>query len=482
VGFLPDLKSVIGLAGTQSALALYNVRELEFLYVTRMAQAQFAQSALAAVRGKFEQRQAGSVPFYLRTDPSSNRTVVFAAANGYLFLATRDDLVARALTLLAGSSEPNVASEPWYQDAAAAQPKKGELRMVTNLDALVKSVYFRSYWIQRNASALRQFRAGIADVTRLRNEITESRVLLREPLTAGQASGVAAGRNVARLVALVPAEAGFYKAFGNASPSEVADVIVDKLMAASPKPVATLRFAPIAAPLDERAGTEADLETRIDEPALPADAGLADARAILSAVLKNAGIESILVVQVGELSSEAFVRTPAVIALAASGAWNPDEIRSSLSGAVGALWTVSGIGSGWTTATIGNHSFERLDGLGGIEFAVRGPLLFVGTDERLLSGMLDRVGTAPSETNMTYAAGFRHSRERAHYEAMMRALDFTSPDAGQRFGIVVQNGSPPFFSGNLASLSGVLTRISEVSFVEQAGDNLVQRVVYRIAP
>ena len=107
-GFLPDLKSVIGLAGTHSALALYDIREIEFLYVTRMNQTQFARSALADVRDKFEQRQAGGVRFYLRTDPETNRTVAIAVADGYLFLATRDDLIGRALALLAG--RPNRAS------------------------------------------------------------------------------------------------------------------------------------------------------------------------------------------------------------------------------------------------------------------------------------------------------------------------------------------------------------------------------------
>jgi len=85
-GFLPDLKSVIGLAGTHSALALYDLREVEFLYISGVEQAQFSESALAAVRARFEQRQAGGVTFYLRTDPASKRTVAFATAGGYLFL------------------------------------------------------------------------------------------------------------------------------------------------------------------------------------------------------------------------------------------------------------------------------------------------------------------------------------------------------------------------------------------------------------
>ena len=115
------------------------------------------KSQLWAVRGKFEQRQAGGVSFYLRTDPASKRTVAFAFAKGYLLLATRDDLLAQALELLAGGGNPSVASDRWYREATAAAPNSGELRLVMNLETLVKSVYFRSYWVQRNASTLRRY-------------------------------------------------------------------------------------------------------------------------------------------------------------------------------------------------------------------------------------------------------------------------------------------------------------------------------------
>ena len=141
-GFLPDLKSIIEIAGTDSALALYEIRDVEFLYVSRMAEADLMKTPLWAVREKFEQRQAGGVSFYLRTDPASKRTVAFAFAKGYLLLATRDDLVAQSLELLAGGPNPSIASDRWYRDSTAAASNTGELRLVMNLEALVKSDVF----------------------------------------------------------------------------------------------------------------------------------------------------------------------------------------------------------------------------------------------------------------------------------------------------------------------------------------------------
>jgi hypothetical protein len=471
-GFFPDLKSTIGLAGTHSALALYGLRDVEFLYISRQGPAQFSQSALAAVRGKFEQRQAGGVTFYMRTDPASKRTVAFATAGGYLFLATRDDLVGRALALLAGGSDPSIASEPWYREASTAAPNHGELRLVMNLETLTKSVYFGSYWIQRNVSTVREFWAGAADLTRSPAEFSEARVFLRRPDAAAEPHSDADQTAVRDLIALVPPEAGMYKAFSASSAPDPATLIVNKLISAPPPQAHDWRYAPGAMMLDQPTGSEADLETRIDEPPLPAGAGAADAIGAVRSLVREVGVNAILEVQSSEPSGGTFVRTPAALVLAASGVWNTDEIRQALSSATGALWTVSELGTGWVPGSAGQHTVDRLDGLGVLVFAVRGPRLFVANDPLLLAAILDRAGNTPSGSPIVYAAGFRHARESARYRTVMRALDAANPPGG-----------PAFFSDNLASLCRVFARVSEVSVrAEDRGDRLVQHVVYRIAP
>lgn len=100
-------------------------------------QADLMKSQLWAVRDKFEQRQAGGVMFYLRSDPQSQRTVAF--------LATRDDLVAQSLELLAGADRPNIGGGSWYRGAVAATGQPGELRLAINLEEIAKSACFRSY-------------------------------------------------------------------------------------------------------------------------------------------------------------------------------------------------------------------------------------------------------------------------------------------------------------------------------------------------
>ena len=467
-GFLPDLKSVIEMAGTDSALALYGIRDVEFLYVSRISDADLMKSQLWAGRDKFQQRQAGGMPFYLRTDAASKRTVAFAFVKGYLLLATRDDLVAQALELLAGGANPSIATDRWYRDSTAAASTPGELRLVMNLDALVASEYFRSYWVQRNACTVRRYWAGVADVKRTTGNITESRVFLRKPDTAEPAD--AGGAAVSSLLSLVPPEAGLYRAWRADEPSETASLIVQKLIAPQPERWRDWRDAPVAVSPDSRAGSEADLETRIDEQPLPPDAGTSGSVAAMRAMVEKSGGRALLLVQSSAPAGGAFVRLPSVIVLENAGDWDIDSVRSSLATAAGKLWTTSQLGAAWASGTSGRHTVERLDGLGTLVFAVRGRLLFLGNDSRLLTAVLDQARTRPANAALTYAAGFRHLREQENYQRVMAALDF--PASGT---------APAFFSGNIASLSRVLSSVAEVRVTEeQKGMATFQTVLYRI--
>lgn len=481
-GFLPDLKSVVELAGKDSALALYELRDVEFLYVSRIADGDFIKSRLWAVREKFEQRQAGGVSFYMRTDPASKRIVAFAFTKGYLLLATRDDLVAQALELVAGGGNPSIASDRWYHDSVAAASSPGELRLVMNLDSIVKGAYFRSYWVQRNASTVRRYWAGIADVNRSGGNITESRVLLCVPESAEPPPAATGTATVSSLLALVPPEAGTYRASYAGDSAEVAGLIVQRLVGPQPQSMRDWREAPSAVSADTRAGSEGDLETRIDEQPLPPDAGTADSVAAARAITDKTGGHAHLLVQSSGPVAGPFVQMHSVIVLDGSEDWDANSVRTSLTAVSGKLWTTSQLGAGWVGGKAGWYSIERLDGLGTLTFAVSGRLLFLSNDLHLLSAVLDRIGTAPAAGTLAYAAGFRHLRERSNYERVMKALDFTSP-AGDVGSVMMDRagGAPPFFSGNIASLSRVLSRVAEIRVTEeQKGNTTIQTVTYQM--
>src|SRR5258708_35867411 len=142
----PDMNFLTQVAGTQSALAIYDIGKLEFLYITKLPSASSMQSTLWQTRTKFETRGAAGVTFYVRRDPESEREVAFAVNGEYLLLATREDLLAGALQLMAGSKDRTIEDEQrWSQSVATGSPA-GDLSMVLKLDKIVIIHYLRSYW------------------------------------------------------------------------------------------------------------------------------------------------------------------------------------------------------------------------------------------------------------------------------------------------------------------------------------------------
>jgi hypothetical protein len=84
--------------------------------------------------------------------------------------------------------------------------------------------------------------------------------------------------------------------------------------------------------------------------------------------------------------------------------------------------------------------------------------------------VLDQAGTSPANAALTYVAGFRHLREPQNYQRLMAALDFPASAT-----------APTFFSGNVGSLSRVLSSVSEMRVTEeQKGMATLQTVLYRI--
>jgi hypothetical protein len=418
-GFLPDWALADSLAGRESALALYDIGNLQFLYLTRISGARSMQSALWQSRAKYEARHAGKFDFFVRA--SGGRTVAFAAPDGYFILATREEYVAGALRLLSGEHLPTVLDDGWYKQSTAEAGTPGDLRLTMNLEALVKTPQFRSYWIQRNASEIRRYSAGIADIHRSGSEIREDRVFLKTADTSAIPGGAE------RLVRLAPESAAFYRAWSQPQADELASLIERKIWSPKILPPLNEEFAPdvqVDAPL---AGGEADLETRIDQPplAVQEDRTLQPLRDLLHAATLTSAIQ----VQSGEaLADGVFVETPSVVVVEATTPWTPPAIST---------------------------------GLPYVHFEARGNLLLIGNSETLLRQVLDRVGRPAVNSDAMSIAAFRHTAAMADYRKIMAPLD---RNAG-------------FFSVDLASLSDVFRNVREVELRRRDLGSVVRETV-----
>ena len=480
-GFTPEMSLVESIAGAESVLGLYDIGRLEFLYITRLSSARAVENTLWERRVNFEPRTASGRPYYIRTDPKTSRVVTFAATDDYLLLATAEDLMAKALTLMSEPDESSVTGERWYADSVQAQQLRGDLRMVLNLEALVRTPHFRSYWIQKNVSELRQYRAGVADIHRAPSGMREERVFLRREDDEGGSQTEAeagAATQLATMLRLVPSDVGFYRAWARPGADRAAALLQRKVLAPYVGPAAPAKTAPHVYLGEQRAGTEGALETRIDE-APPPLVTASFSRDALNNFLSQTGVDAVLHVQSSrDLAGGIFVGSQSAVVLLGAEAWDAAAARDTLGSSVEALWTTSRLGSRWIESGDGGATFHQLNGLTPLLVAVRGRYLMVANSADVLEAVLARMSAPDSETDGIYAASLRHDAERSRYERLMGHLDYVRT---RRFG-TARRRTPSFFSDNVASLSRTLSRVGTISIVmRDEGPAVSQTVSYELS-
>jgi hypothetical protein len=471
-GLPPDMNFLTHVAGTQSALTLYDIGKLEFLYITKLPSASSMQSPLWLTRAKFETRNAAGVTFYVRRDPESDREVSFAVNGDYLILATREDLLAGALQLMAGSKDRTIEAEQWWSQSVAAGGPVGDLRMVLNLEKIVPSPYFRAYWIQRNITDMKQYSAAVSDLFRSGGEYREERVLLKKSAAAGNASTDDAAAAVADLARLVPADTGTYEVRAVPSAADYLDALETKILAPHRGPAVAQQTAPDVQLSSRETGSSSDLETRIDQAPLKTSAS-SDASTPLQDLFQKAQVRAMLQVQATERDKDGvFVRIHSGVAFLASIDWPEASVRSALADFLRPSLTAGSLGLLWQS----NSGYQELDGLWNFVVAVRGKYLLVSDDSTVLRNMFANMNQIPAQKPAVLVAGFHHARERENFALLTGLLDRQSANPG---GAPASEPNPQFFSDNLASFSATLAGVSSQTIVvRDTRDKVFQTVTY----
>jgi hypothetical protein len=450
-GLPPDMNLLESAAGAQSALALYDIGNLEFLYITRMPAEQFAATQLWKLRGSYQPRQSAGIAYYVKTDPATRHSAVFCATQGYVFLATREDALAGALALLGGQSAVAVNQEAWFVRSVQATGAKGELRLVMNLERLATTPHFRTYWIQRNNSAVKRFSAGISDLSRVAGDFHEDRVFLRasEQQPAWNESAL---NQAARFA---PASAGFVQGWATPPPEQVWALVRSRVLAPEPVEQDAGNRAPQVNLTEGVAGDESDLEARIDLP--PVDLSDPPEYQPLQRLLRSAPIEAVVQIRTTRLNG-VFVGIESGIVLLAGADWDADAARNALSTALSSSWGIGAAGS--------------LPDLGYVKLAISGRALLIATNKELLDAMLASQSSLLPAAR--YAALYRHSQELKNLTRVTTLID--APNA-----VAAGGTEPPFFSRNLASLGETLSWVdSESVSVHESAADVRETVRYQV--
>lgn len=469
-GLPPDMNFLSQVAGQQSALAIYDIGKLEFLYVTYLPSAKSMQSSLYQTRAKFEPRIAGGTDFFVRRDPESQRMVAFAVAGDYLLLATREDLMADALQLLAGKQDRTVENESWWTQSTTATGPAGDLRMALDLQMLVPNGYFRTYWVQQNITDLSQYSAVVSDLFRSGKEYREERVLIRkkEPAEAHSADGLAAAADLARLI---PENAGVYITAANPSADSCFNLLETKILAPH---LGAAPASPMAPQVQLTSGEQrvgSDLETRIDQAPAEIPALTSSASALKDLLAKTAMLASLQLQSTQRDSVGVFARMHSAIVLAAVSDWNEESVRSALNQVIRPGLTAGPLGVSWQERS----GYQQLDGLWPLSVSVRGKYLVVSDDPALMESVLANFPRKSDRKPLEYFAGFSHKQERENFAQFASLVDRPNIPAG----VAGSQREPHFFSGNMASLSRTLADVSaERIEIRSEGDRVRQTVTY----
>jgi hypothetical protein len=470
-GLPPDMDFLSQVSGTRSLLALYDIGNLQFLYITYLPSARSMQTTLWQTRATFEPRSAGGVNFYLRRDPESQKEVAFAISGDYLLLATREDLMAGALQLMSGSQNRTVESEPWWSQSVASATAQGDLRMLLNLEKIVPSPYFRTYWVQQNITDLTQYSAAVSDLFLSSSQYREERVLIRKtlPAFASSTDGIESAPDLTRLV---PDNAGFYEAKADPSADSCLDLLATKLLAPQLGSAPPSQIAPQVQLTSGETGAASDLETRIDQPSGQRHVTPQNTSTLKDLLDKNHLLASLQVQSTEQDKAGVFVRIHAAIVLLGASDWNQANVQSALADFVRPGLTASQLGVAWQQKS----GYQQLDGLWPLVASIRGKYLLVSDDPSSMSSLLSNFNRKSNMKPAVFIAGFHHSRERANFARFSNVVDGPSPAQAD---FPASQRQPQFFSANIASLSSTLADVAAERVIVRAdGARVLQTVTY----
>jgi hypothetical protein len=485
-------------AGKQSVFAWYDIGKLEFLYITRMPAGQADRTQLFQARSTFQRRHAGNSDFYIRTSGGDYGTVAFARVPGpsgdLVLFATREDLIANALKLIAAASPANsIRQEPWFRDVSAALPAEKPapvLHMVLNLDRIVVDPHFRSYWIQRNITWTHQFRAAASDLYVETGRFREERVLL--PNSTQEAT---ANLNLAPFAALVPPSTGVFRVVATQDPSVAITAIQEKLLGSYTAPPPDPEYAPDPDLQTPQAGSAGDLETRIDTlPPVSASASTDG----LAQIFQSTGVDAVLTISSAQTPAEQgglWVPIHSAVVLHAASPANPQALASALQQTLRGSLTTASIGINFQPTDVAGTPIYALTGPRPLFLAIsstpaQGNLVLLADDQTLLSELLHNLAVSLPERTpppATLIAVFNHSSQRAPYLRLTSLIDGTNNQARDSRNAAARgpNGeagatsTPTFFARNLGSLSDTFASLQSERVVERIVDsNLRQTVTY----
>jgi hypothetical protein len=154
IGIGVDEERLAELAGGASAAAIYDIGNIEVIFVTELARERAIITSLFKQIPQFQERSADGSPYYVRevsTDGGRlNQQFCFAYAGGKLIVTTTEGLMIRSLAAIKQNGADSLLTDVMATAEKARGFSANEVTMWLDQARLNQTQLFRSYWIYRN--------------------------------------------------------------------------------------------------------------------------------------------------------------------------------------------------------------------------------------------------------------------------------------------------------------------------------------------
>jgi hypothetical protein len=251
LGFGLDEGRLAELAGGMSAVSIYDVGNLELVFVTEVPRERAVATAMFKQAPQFQERPSANGVYYVRdvtTDGGSLRQqFCFAHVAGKLIVTTTEGLMVRALGNVKAEGSDSLLANVLGTVEGAKGFASHEVTMWLDQARLNRNRHFNSYWIHHNTAdragdSLADIESGVLDLRITPQGMDERRwfKLRAEGRRAGEGNAAnknavaISGNQAGALLRFAPADAQFVEVRAQGSAAELNDAISQVLFGKLP--------------------------------------------------------------------------------------------------------------------------------------------------------------------------------------------------------------------------------------------------------
>jgi hypothetical protein len=512
LGFQIDVPAISGAAETRAALAVYDIGQLDLVFIAPLSEEKIALTQFFTNKDQFEEAEAPGGDVYYRQAVEADhgrqkQVLAFATISGRFILATNENLLLRTIANIERrNAKDSLADDPAFS-SLSQKLKPHFLTVWLDQTKLNNDYYFKHYWLLQNMDQLKGIRAGMFDLEQQKGRWIER----REFLTTGKDHPISPPipeAELRRLYSMAPQDAPLVRLRALANhptlpATLLRDTLFDAAQAETGQASESWSWRSYSSDdfyaddydnesygrysyLDYRYDSSIDdpRDARVTEPDEPgANPAVAELErqffTTVQAALAPARPSTVLITtRPHTTDGPLFVefRKAAIIHLQSAGNLRRDLLENAIGLAAQGRLTVAGRGSepAWENRKEGDYVWRQLQlpMLGWeICYAIDGRELIVTNSAELLKRVLESSSNRRSTELSVDATNdltiVRFDQRKSAFDDIMKTLDKGAPQPPTEASKI----SEAFFSGNIGGLLDVVSELRRVEITRRASSN-----------